>query len=65
MSSSTEGSRREAVEAKVRASQELEKAQQQRPLIHTEAQTVSWLLQQNNLGPRFRKAMKLRFGGNG
>lgn len=55
--------RREAVEALVRAKQEHEKAEQQRPLIKTEAQTVGFLLQQNNLGPRFRKAMKLRFGG--
>lgn len=56
-------SRREAVEALVLAKQEQRQVEEERPLIRTEAQTVGFLLQQNNLGPRFRKAMKLRFGG--
>lgn len=56
-------SRLEALEALVRARQEKKNVEDQRPLIETEARTVGFLLQQNNLGPRFRKAMRLRFGG--
>lgn len=63
MSSSTEGSRR-AEAALDEAKKQLRHVQEQKPLVRNEAKWLDALLQENNLAARFRKAMRLRFGGS-
>ncbi len=52
--------REEMDAARREAEEQLIRVTDQEPLIRAESRTLGWLLQENNLAARFRKAMRMR-----
>lgn len=63
MTRSTEDSKRRAREALEKAQRDRKVIDEQAPVVRSEVTQLGFLLQENNLARRLRRAMLLKWGG--